>query len=146
ISYIAGDEKFVEVLKTGDLVIRNDRTATVPNDSNAGVDDHDHEREVESPSQIVEQKDSASAGGLGSDAQAVLEAHEARRRQIQEDAERNDENILKAKENDYLFKGWVGRLGRVIGRKATHTLYKTENDDLCHMISNNPELKLEDYA
>ena len=79
--------------------------------------------------------------------QRLLDEAAAKKEAIKDATVKIQKDILEGEEeNKFLKTGWVRRLGRVIGRTATHALYVSEGTDLCYLISKEDSIKLEDYA
>lgn len=79
--------------------------------------------------------------------QRVLDEREVKIKEIKESVIETQKKILiDEPEDKYLKTGWVHRLGRVIGRKATHSLQLSEGTDIVHLISGDESIKLEDFA
>lgn len=92
-------------------------------------------------------KEVKSTGEVPPAVKEILEDRERKNNEIKENLVKTQNEILNGEtEASYLKTGWVRRLGRVIGRKATHALYISEGSDLCHLISNDDSIKLEDFA
>lgn len=77
----------------------------------------------------------------------VLEERKKEHDKINASVEEIQKNILTGEAEDKFLKtGWVKRMGRVVGRKATHSLQLSEGTDICHLLSSDESIKLEDYA
>lgn len=92
-------------------------------------------------------KGATKTNTVSPEVQNILDERERKKGEIVKNQEKTQREILEATEEaGFLKTGWVRRLGRVIGRKATHALYISEGADLCHLISNDDSIKLEDYS
>lgn len=82
-----------------------------------------------------------------SSVEKVLEERKKEHEKINASVEEIQKNILTGEAEDKFLKtGWVKRMGRVVGRKATHSLQLSEGTDICHLLSSDESIKLEDYA
>ncbi|PCJ52286.1 MAG: hypothetical protein COA79_24470 [Planctomycetota bacterium] len=132
-AWVSGNAKFVKVLKGNidDLIVKDDMKA--------------NNNDIEVRDDTSDPKEVSNENSIKSEAEILLEKQQAKKDEIQKNADEEIKIILDTTKNK-MKKGWVKRLGKVIGRKATHALYLTEGQPLFHLISENPKIKIEDYA
>lgn len=118
-------------------------------------DGHNHSDEETTKPNVTPIKTSKPVAGtknnttppVNNELNKLLEEQNRKKEQIKQETEARQKAILAGEKDDQFLKtGWVRRLGKVIGRKATHALFLSQGTDICHLISNDESIKIEDYA
>lgn len=144
-SWIA--KQFTKEVSSSEIVIDdNGKKPTKKPESEIVSDVEVNETKVKTTTKVAPTKNKGT-GAVSPEVQNILDDREKKLQAIKEANAEIQENIIKDNPEDKFLKtGWVRRLGRVIGRKATHALYLSEGSDICHLISGDDAIKLEDYA